>query len=328
MPYARIFDLHLSAAGLTLTAMVFNGAGAQQGATISSGFTDLGAGDYIFSAAAIPDAFQGYLAIYAGGVYAACLSINPTGDAENCDQKSSVTLAASAYVAPDNSDIGTIKTNVASILAAAANLDASVSSRLAGSAYAAPDNGDIGTIKTNVASILASAANLDASVSSRLAASAYAGPDDADIATIAANVAAILAAAANLDASVSSRLAANAYTPPPAAAPTVGAINDALTAAHGAGSWAQNNVVAVDHNYGTTDALRAMSGGVPVDGAIVRAYLASEWDAGDYQPAGESATGSDGRWVAAILLAPSVYYIDFYKPGTGLSTRQTVTVTE
>jgi len=79
--------------------------------------------------------------------------------------------------------------------------------------------------------------------------------------------------------------------------------------------------VAVNHNYGGTDALRVLSGGVPVDGAVIRAYLKTAYDAGTYTVVARAVTGSDGRWVAPMMLDADTYVL--ITSGTGKVAKKT-----
>lgn len=112
--------------------------------------------------------------------------------------------------------------------------------------------------------------------------------------------------------------------------PTVGAIDTELTSGHGAGSWSSGSGsgdVEVTHNYGGVDNLRYVHDSAGVDGGTIRAYLKSEYDAGNYTIRGNAVTGSDGRWIAPIYLDADTYYLFFSKSGVYATTKVEVTVT-
>jgi hypothetical protein len=77
MSYTEIFTIHLGTTqtGKTLTAQLYDTGNTASGALISTGFTEIGLGDYTL-VTAVPDAFVGRINILVGGVYAACASID------------------------------------------------------------------------------------------------------------------------------------------------------------------------------------------------------------------------------------------------------------
>lgn len=81
--------------------------------------------------------------------------------------------------------------------------------------------------------------------------------------------------------------------------------------------FAGSGSVTVDHNYGSADALRLTdSGGIGVDGAIVRAYLKADWGAdrrGSSYVKGRAETDVNGRWLAPMYLDPATYTIVYSK---------------
>jgi len=88
---------------------------------------------------------------------------------------------------------------------------------------------------------------------------------------------------------------------------------------------------AVDHNTGGADNLRVTtSGGVGVDNVTIKAYLKSDYDAGnngDTYIQGRGITKADGRWTYPIYLdAGSTYKIVFYKQGEYKVTTAEVTI--
>ena len=90
------------------------------------------------------------------------------------------------------------------------------------------------------------------------------------------------------------------------------------------------NTVAVDHNYGGTDAWRVLRvSGQPVDGAEITAFTAADWDANRRNiifAVATSVTLADGRWAAPMLLTPGLYVLLIGKSGViiGRSFRLTV----
>jgi hypothetical protein len=58
-----------------------------------------------------------------------------------------------------------------------------------------------------------------------------------------------------------------------------------------------------------TDLLQYKSGIAGISGLLIRAYLASEYDAGLRVPKGVTLTGADGRWFSPLMLFPGTYYI-------------------
>lgn len=93
---------------------------------------------------------------------------------------------------------------------------------------------------------------------------------------------------------------------------TIEGTAEVLTAGDGA--------IVVNHDTGGTDALRVtLAGDVPVEGATIRAYLTSEYDAGLRNVQGAAITGADGRWLQDIRLdaAPpgDSYTLSIDKPG-------------
>lgn len=77
------------------------------------------------------------------------------------------------------------------------------------------------------------------------------------------------------------------------------------------------NTVQVDHNYPTTDNLRYMApDGTPIQGAQIRVYLKSDYDAGRLSsPVGVSLTDAFGRWTNPVLVNPGFSYtVQFFLP--------------
>jgi hypothetical protein len=87
----------------------------------------------------------------------------------------------------------------------------------------------------------------------------------------------------------------------------------------------EQNKAVVNHNTGGTDALRYIQDDneTPIDGATIKAYLTSDWNhqnaSLEYDRRNDafvqevSETGSDGRWIAPMMLIPGDYTIVFEK---------------
>jgi len=86
------------------------------------------------------------------------------------------------------------------------------------------------------------------------------------------------------------------------------AIRAALT---GAGS------VRVDHNFGSTDALRIVDGdGDGIDGVWIQCFIKSDYDAGNRSASfakGSTQTTVTGRWLRPLYLDPGVYTLCCFK---------------
>jgi len=94
MSYTLDFSLALGSAkaGLTLNAQLVDTAGANVGSAISTGFVDMGNGNYLWHYAAFPDGHRGGVKFYEQGVPSTILAfaaINPE-EAENVDKKVSI----------------------------------------------------------------------------------------------------------------------------------------------------------------------------------------------------------------------------------------------
>jgi len=89
--------------------------------------------------------------------------------------------------------------------------------------------------------------------------------------------------------------------------------------------------VAVDHNYGGTDALRYVDGvGSGIDNADIVIYLKSDYDAGNLAAGyvkAKTNTDVNGRWANPLNLDPATYTIYFYKQGEYGPDTQEITVT-
>lgn len=138
---------------------------------------------------------------------------------------------------------------------------------------------------------------------------------------------------ARIDTTVGSRLASGSYSAPPSAEDVAEAVRTELAPelAHidadissisgGGGGGGGDGDVLVDHNYGSDDALQIVSGGVGIDGVTIRAYLSSDYSAGNYIVRATAFTGTDGRWVTPMMLDSGTYTLVGTKDG-----RKTITV--
>lgn len=89
-----------------------------------------------------------------------------------------------------------------------------------------------------------------------------------------------------------------------------------VDASGGGGVGAGTGDIAVNHNTGGTDHLAfKTSGGDGIDGATVRAYVKSEYDAGTRTVRGQVMTGTDGRWIEDMMLDADTYTFVFTAPG-------------
>jgi hypothetical protein len=77
--------------------------------------------------------------------------------------------------------------------------------------------------------------------------------------------------------------------------------------------------VVVNHDTGGADALRYVTDeGAGIDNAVIRAYLKSDYDAGDRGEAfvrATSTTDSSGRWARDMRLDPGTYVLEFTAQG-------------
>lgn len=123
-------------------------------------------------------------------------------------------------------------------------------------------------------------------------------------------------------------------------APTAGApantsvydrLNDIEDAIEAISVGTGDGSVAVDHNYGGTDALRIVDGsGAGIDDVTIRAYLTSDWDANNRSTdfiVARTSTNANGRWAQTLQLDPGSYTLSIYKQGVYESTTQSLTVT-
>jgi hypothetical protein len=78
------------------------------------------------------------------------------------------------------------------------------------------------------------------------------------------------------------------------------------------------NVVKVDHNYGSSGALRYQTaGGIPVEAAVIRVWKKSDFDAGNTDaPLAITMTNAEGNWVNPLSLTTGfTYTVQFFKEG-------------
>ena len=85
---------------------------------------------------------------------------------------------------------------------------------------------------------------------------------------------------------------------------------------------------AVDHNTGGANNLAYQISGVGIIGAVVRAYLKTEFDAGNYTVRGATKTvGPDGTWENPLWLAAGHdYVITFSMPSLYMESSQEITI--
>lgn len=85
------------------------------------------------------------------------------------------------------------------------------------------------------------------------------------------------------------------------------------------GTSSEDGSILVDHNYGGTDALRAIGcHGSPAANVVIRAYTAADYQAGRRDLSfivGEARTGTDGRWLAPMPLNPGSYVLLYFEAG-------------
>jgi hypothetical protein len=90
--------------------------------------------------------------------------------------------------------------------------------------------------------------------------------------------------------------------------------------------------IIVDHDYGGADNLRYVTNdGGGIGGAIVRAYLSSEYSQGNRGRSyivTETRTTTDGRWAQAMMLDAGTYTLVFYKHDAYGPDVQQITVSE
>jgi len=88
--------------------------------------------------------------------------------------------------------------------------------------------------------------------------------------------------------------------------------------------------VSVDNNYGGTDNLRAVDGGgFGVDNVIIKAFLTSDYDAGNQSDAhvqAKTSTKADGRLKNPMALDPGAYTLLYHKQGIYGPTTKLLTV--
>jgi hypothetical protein len=100
------------------------------------------------------------------------------------------------------------------------------------------------------------------------------------------------------------------------------------TGGGGGGSGVGEGDIPVDHDYGGVDNLRILLDGNPVDNAVIRAYTAAEYDSDDPLPRTPPKTysGSDGRWIAPLMLDADDYVFTAYNPVTKITDTMRETV--
>jgi hypothetical protein len=92
---------------------------------------------------------------------------------------------------------------------------------------------------------------------------------------------------------------------------------------HGEGSYVNvaggDGEFPVNHNSSGTDALQAVRGSTPLAGVTIRAYVATAYDADSFTPVARATTGTDGRWIAPMMLDADDYVLTFDETGYDLS---------
>lgn len=95
-------------------------------------------------------------------------------------------------------------------------------------------------------------------------------------------------------------------------------------------SFLGSGSVSVNHNYGGADVLTyKTSGGIGIDNAEVRAYLKTDYDAGNNSSSylkGITTTDVNGQWENTMRLDPGTYTIEFVKQGYYGPDTQEITV--
>ena len=98
MSYILDISLNLGSAstGLTLKAQLVDTGGANVGSAVTTGFTEIGLGNYLWHYASFPDGHRGGVKFLnnSGGALLAFVAINP-GEFENADAKTSAAKLAS-----------------------------------------------------------------------------------------------------------------------------------------------------------------------------------------------------------------------------------------
>lgn len=100
MAYRRCISIALggSQIGLTLSAQLIDTAGANVGSLITTGFSEIGVGNYLLDYASFPDGHRGAIKFLTGATLRAVLAINPE-DFENGDAKITSRLSTPQGVA-------------------------------------------------------------------------------------------------------------------------------------------------------------------------------------------------------------------------------------
>ena len=95
----------------------------------------------------------------------------------------------------------------------------------------------------------------------------------------------------------------------------------------GGGGGTGDGDIPVDHNFGDQDALQILMNGNPVDNAVIRAYTTESYESGNLASTPPlTRTGSDGRWLAPLMLDPDDYTLVILNPATGITDVQEITV--
>lgn len=178
-------------------------------------------------------------------------------------------LASSSYVAPDNTTVSTINTNVSALQVVTTSVNTNVSGAQAVIGTVNTNVSGLqsvtGGINTNVTAVKAKTDNLpsdpasNTQVNTRLASVSYVAPDNTTISIINTNVNAVKAktdnlpsnpaSQTNLDVAVSTRLASASYVAPDNA--TIGTINTNVSSLQVVTSTINTNVSSVQQVSGT-----------------------------------------------------------------------------
>jgi hypothetical protein len=236
-------------------------------------------------------------------------------------------IAAEILVTPDHKLATDADGNVAANNTEMANLDGKVSDAVSAAEDAA-DAADSAALAAGQAKTAADSAKTAADGAKTSADGAKTSADgaktSADTAATAAGQAKTAADTAATAAGNAATAADQAKTAAEAVPAAILAVPENLLATDELGRVTVANLpagggdgdIAVDHHTGGVDALRYVDAeGVGVDNGIIRAYLKAEWDAGTKRLLASAYTGTDGHWIAPMMLNAGTYYLDFAAPG-------------
>jgi hypothetical protein len=96
---------------------------------------------------------------------------------------------------------------------------------------------------------------------------------------------------------------------------------------HSGGTGLASATATIDGVASSTDCLRYLKpDATGAYGLTVNAYLKSDYDALTRTPVGTTTTGSDGRWLAPLMLNSGTYYVISNDPGDGYRAQQNTLV--